>query len=63
MTIQEGFDAVNEYFGPIRKEAYAKIGNPYKKKKVKEEVVEETANEEYDSDDEYIPDEYSIKFE
>ena len=47
MTIKEGIEAMDAYFAGSKEEAFAKIGNPYKKKKVKDPVEEDT--ESYDA--------------
>ena len=51
MSIQKGFDAVNEYFGPMKKEAFAKIGSPYRKRKAEKLVEYEDESLEYDASD------------
>ena len=58
MTIKEGIEEMDAYFADVRDAAYAKIGNPYKKKRVETpveivEVVEATDDESNDSDAEY----------
>jgi len=65
MSIKEGFDAINEYFGPIKKEAFAKIGNPYKKRKVEpvdcDDDIEYADDESDDSDVEDLEAKYNVE--
>lgn len=49
MSIKEGIEAMDAYFAGSKEEAFAKISNPYKKKRmedsVNEIVLEETEDE------------------
>jgi len=70
MTVREGIEAIDEYFAESRKNAFARIGNPYKKRnieysyeieddvEIEEEVDEEVEDEPDEVDDsatEYEP--------